>query len=311
MYYRLETKINAPPKDVEEQKVPRSLERVMKLQDAVKSGKIGKLRKRKKTKNALITVGDAPKPLHPKLRPEKVVPIFQQQCGESKEHFLNRVNRDTHNFIQETAFETKYGVQVNRNPETGNIEGLTKCSMNEIDKIEMLRAKHKNIKKKKKKKGTDEVKMTKSQKKREKLKLKKEKRELENVNDFENIKDQVEFGEVVHEPPQIKIRPKAADSATTAKVHILEGLCFLLLSVTEVKKYLHFLLQPGKKNLLLHSLLTDGGKTKVGSKKGVSTDKSGKLRNLPIGQRRQVEKDQNDVIEAYKRLKAQRSAGIN
>ncbi|XP_076230166.1 uncharacterized protein LOC116427096 [Nomia melanderi] len=281
----LETKINAPPKDVEEQKVPKSLERVVKLKEAVKSGKIGKLKKRRKKKKALITVGDVPKPLHPKSRPEKVVPIFQQKQGESKEHFLNRVNRDTHNFIQETAFETKYGVQVNRNPETGNIEGLTKCSMNEIDKIEMLRAKHKNIKKKKKKKGTVEVKMTKSQKKREKLKLKKEKRKLEDVNDFENIKDEVEFGEVVHEPPQIKIRPKAADTAISAK--------------------------PGKKDLLLHSLVTNGGQTKVGSKKGVSTDKSGKLRNLPIGQRRQIEKDQNDVIEAYKRLKAQRSAGIN
>ncbi|XP_076292966.1 coiled-coil domain-containing protein 137 [Lasioglossum baleicum] len=273
----LETKINAPPKDVDEQAIPKSLSRVVKLKEAVKSGKITKVKKKRKKKSALIIVGDdAPKSLHPKSKPDKVVPVFKQRSGESDHQFLQRVNRDTHNFINETAFEKKYGVQVNRNPETGNIEGLSKCEMTELDKIEMLRAKHKNIKKKKK--GAAEIKMTKSQKKREKLKLKKEKKEEEKAKDFEDIKDQVKFGEVAHEPPQIKTRPKAADPAASIK--------------------------PGKKDLLLNSLLKNNEKTNKASKQTI--DRTGKLRNLPIGERRQLEKDQNDVIEAYRRLKAQR-----
>ncbi|XP_076656260.1 coiled-coil domain-containing protein 137 [Halictus rubicundus] len=276
----LETKINAPPKDVDEQAVPKSLNRVIKLKEAVKSGKITKIKRKRKKKSALITVGDdAPKSLHPKSKPDKVVPIFKQRSGESEYQFLHRVNSDTHNFINETAFEKKYGVQVNRDPETGNIEGLSKCEMTELDKIELLRAKHKNIKKKKKK-GVPEIRMTKSQKKREKLKLKKEKKEEENMKDFKDVKDQVKFGEVAHEPPQIKTRPKTADPTT----------------------------KPGKKDLLLHSLLKNNEKPNKASKQAI--DRTGKLRNLPIGERRQLEKDQNDVIEAYRRLKAQRSTGV-
>ncbi|XP_078035747.1 coiled-coil domain-containing protein 137 [Augochlora pura] len=279
----LETKINAPPKDVDDQSVPKSLERVVKLKEAVKTGKIKKtIVRKKKKKNSLIVVGnDVPKS-HPKSRPEKIVPVFKQRPNESQHQFLYRVNRDTHNFINETAFEKKFSVQVNRNPETGYVEGISKCEMTELDKIDMLRAKHKNIKKKKKK-GVPEVKMTKSQKKREKLKLKKERKVQENVEDFTDVKDQVEFGEVAHEPPQIRIRPKTADQTTSSK--------------------------PGKKDLLLHSLLENSDKNKSVSKKTI--DRTGKLRNLPIGERRQLEKDQSDIIEAYRKLKTHRSLEVN
>ena len=282
----LETKINAPPKDVDEQAVPRSLERVVKLKEAIKLGKIAKI-KRQKSKNALISVGGQnPRPPHPKAKPEKVVPIFQQKPGESEQQFLHRVDRETHAFVNETTFEKKYGVQVKRDPETGHIQGLTKCSISELDKIEMLRAKHKNIrKKKKKKKNGDEIRLTKSQKRKEKLRVKKEKRELEGVDEFENFKDQVEFGEIAHEPPQLTTRPKAAESTSTSK--------------------------PGKKDLLLHSLLGKSEGPKMDSEKASSIDRSGKRKNLPIGERRQLERDQSDVIAAYKRMKAERSAGAN
>ncbi|CAD1469749.1 unnamed protein product, partial [Heterotrigona itama] len=279
----LETKINAPPKNAEEQTIPRSLERVVKLKEAVKSGKITKIKKKKKKKNALISVGkQESKPLHPKARPEKVVPIFQQKPGENEERFLHRVNRTTHAFINETSFERKYDVQVNRNPETGKIEGLSKCEKTELDKIEMLRMKHRNVRKKKKKKDTDEPKMTKSEKRKEKLKLKKQKQIEKRVDEFNNFKDQVKFGEVVHEPPQLKIRPKYANAISTSK--------------------------PGEKELLLHSILKKSDKVKMNDKKIISTDKSGKRKNLPLGERRQLEKQQSDVIAAYRMLKVQRSA---
>ncbi|XP_076235511.1 coiled-coil domain-containing protein 137 [Calliopsis andreniformis] len=276
----LEIKINVPPKDPDDQAIPKSLERVIKLKEAVKSGRIIK-RKKKKKKNPWICVGgQVPQPVHPKAKPEKVVPIFKQRPGETEEQFMHRVNRDTHAFLNETAFEKKYGVQVNRNPETGYIEGLTKCSKSELDHIEMLRAKHKNIKKKKKQKG-NEIKLTKSQKRQEKLRLKKEKKQQKEMDEFKNFKDEIKFGEVVHEPPELKTRPKAADSVPNMK--------------------------PGKKDLLLHSLLKENQTPKTGSSKTVSIDRSGKRKNLPVAERRQLDRDQSDVIAAYRRLKAQQS----
>lgn len=283
----LETKINAPPENAE-QAIPRSLERVIKLKEAVKSGKITKIKKKKKKKNTLIIVGkQESKPLHPKAKPEKVVPVFQQKPGEIGERFLRRVNRATHAFINETSFEWKYDVQVNRNPETGKIEGLSKCEKTELDKIEMLSMKHTNIRKKKKKKHTDEPKMTNSKsfvyaptigfgpcKKPDRFTL---------VGD-ECVKDQVKFGEVAHEPPQFKVRPKYANATSTNK--------------------------PGKKELLLHSILKKSDKVKMNDKKTVCIDRSGKRKNLPLGERRQLEKQQSDVIATYRMLKVQ-SAGVN
>lgn len=43
----------------------------------------------------------------------------------------------------------------------------------------------------------------------------------------------------------------------------------------------------------------------------MTIDRSGKRKKLPLGERRQLEKQQNDVIAAYRILKAQKSAGIN
>ncbi|XP_076391266.1 coiled-coil domain-containing protein 137 [Megachile rotundata] len=282
----LETKINAPPKDADDQAIPKSLERIVKLKEAVKSGKITKIKKRKRKKNnVLISVGaQKSKPLHPKAKPDKVVPLFQQKPGETEEQFLHRVERDTHAFLKETQFEKKYGVLVNRNPETGNIEGVTKVAKDELDNIEKLTAKDKGTKKKKKK-SIDKPKMTKGQKRKEKLKLKKEKRKEEEVEEFENLKDQVQFGEIVHEPPQIKIGPKWANSVNNAK--------------------------PGKKDLLLHSVLNKSKESKINSKNIVSMDRTGKRKKLPIGERRQLEKQQSDIIAAYRKLKMQKSTGFN
>lgn len=290
--------------------MPRSLERVVKLKEAIKLGKIAKIKKRK-SKSALISVGGQnPRPPHPKAKPEKVVPIFQQRPGESEQQFLHRVDRETHAFVNETTFEKKYGVQVKRDPETGHIQGLTKCSISELDKIEMLRAKHKNIRKKKKKKNADEIRLTKSQKRKEKLREKKEKKEQEDIDEFENFKDQVEFGEIAHEPPQLTTRPKVAESTSTSKVHMLVML-FTVFSCTDFNKIFLFLLQPGNKDLLLHSLLGKSEGPKMDSGKAASIDRSGKRKNLPVGERRQLERDQSDVIAAYKRMKAERSAGAN
>ncbi|KAG7210452.1 hypothetical protein KM043_011980 [Ampulex compressa] len=280
----LETKINAPPKDVQEQAVPKSLERLIRLKEAAKNGRVVKVRKRKK-KDSLICIGrENMKRSHPKSRPEKVVPIFTQKPGESGNRFMYRVSKETHSFLSETAFEQKYNVQINRNPETGKISGLSKRPKTELEEIEMLKAKHKNIKKKKKK-AEDGPKMTKVQKRKEKLRMKKEEEEQDEIDEFKVFQDQVEFGEVAHEPPQLKARPKKADTKTSQK--------------------------PGKKDLLLNSLFSENNNINSDPTKVQTIKKTGKRKNLPVGERRQLEKQQSDVIAAYRRLKVQRSADIN
>lgn len=284
----LETKINAPPKDVKEQAIPRSLENVIRLKEAVKAGKIGKVRKvkKKKSKKLICVGGEKPRSLHPKSKPEKSVPIFQQKPGESNNHFLYRVNQETHAFINETTFEKKYGVIVDRNPETGEVEGLSKCPKDELDELERLKGKHKNIKKKKKIKDSEgDMNLSKSQKRKQKLQMKKKKKEEDSVDHFKTFQDQVKFGETVHAPPQLNVRPKKANIDSITK--------------------------PGKKNLLLCSLLTKSDSSNNNSTKSNSIDRSGKRKYLPNSERRQLEKEQSNVIAAYRQLKASRSTNAD
>lgn len=223
-FRRLETKINAPPRNIDAQDVPKSLERVIKLKNAVKNNLVQKRRKRRKGANKLIALGaeqSSQKLPHPRAKPEKVVPIFNQQSGENQYQFWQRVNRETHNFIKETEFETKYNVEVKRNAETGDIEGVVKKPKDELSELEKLRAKHKNVKKKKKKKVDVErtVKLSKAQKKREKLLKKREKRDQDDIDEFKTFKDKVEFGDVVHAPPQLKAHPRDKNQ-TVSKVGV-------------------------------------------------------------------------------------------
>lgn len=253
-----------------EQEIPKSLERVIKLKEIAKNSSILK-KKRKRRKNALICVGQQqPKAMHPNAKPEKVVPVFQQRPGESGRTFMHRVCKDTHAFLKETQFEKKYNVQIERDPESGEIQGLKKCKPEDID-IEKLQAKHKNIKKKKKTIEGPKP-LTKKEKQKLKLNMKKQK-QLEDDDAFKMIEDKVAFGEVAHEPPKLKINSK---------------------DINEGRK---------PKGLLLQSLLEDS--------KNVSSkviDRSGKRKNLPVAERRKLEKQQSEAIASYRQLKSQQSA---
>ena len=78
--------------------------------------------------------------------------------------------------------------------------------------------KHKNINKKKKKVDSDEnTKLSRSQKRREKL-LKKKQQKEEDIDEFKEYKDKVEFGEVVHAPPELKITPKTSANKNPNRV---------------------------------------------------------------------------------------------
>lgn len=103
----LKEKINAPPTNPEDQPVPQSLKRFMELKEQGKNPKL----KREKPK------------LYPKPSKfyEKPTPKFERQQGESDKAFLNRVNRICLQVTKEAAFEDKYGVNVKRNRETGEV----------------------------------------------------------------------------------------------------------------------------------------------------------------------------------------------
>lgn len=73
-------------------------------------------------------------------------------------------------------------------------------------------------------------------------------------------------------------------------------------------------LQPGKKDLLLKTLI-NGDTSKVRSVKKEDNlkkvsnkviDKKGKRKDLPHALRRRLDKQQQEVIDAYKKLKAKR-----
>lgn len=265
---------------MDEQTIPKSLEHVIKLKEVARNSDALK-KKRKRKKNPLICVGLQHEEAnsHPKARPEKVVPAFQQKPEESRQQFWHRVNKETHEFLKETAFEQKYGVQVERNPETGQIHGLTKRKIDKDD-IERLRAKHKNIGKKKATTDGTRI-LTKREKRKLKLRLKREKRlnQKDDGDEFGRLQDKVAFGEVAHEPPKLKFKTKEVTG--------------------EDRK---------PKNLLLSSLLEVPKKVAPASK---AIDRSGKRKKLPIAERRKLERQQNEIIAAYRQLKSQRSAHIN
>ena len=220
-FFRLKPKINAPPKNVDDQAIPKSLERVISLKNKVKTGMIIK-KKKKKSNRGLIILGPQNNKLpHPKAKPEKVVPIFNQKSGETSEAFFRRVGRETEAFLHETKFEHKFRVQVKRNEETGEYEGLEKSPKDELDELLKLKSKHKNIKKKKKvKKLEEKVKLSKEQKRKKKIEIKKSKKFQDQIDEFQTFQDHVKFGEVAHAPPELKIRPSKADKESSVRVRI-------------------------------------------------------------------------------------------
>ncbi|EFA08971.1 hypothetical protein TcasGA2_TC006678 [Tribolium castaneum] len=137
------------------------------------------------------------------------------------------------------------------------------------DPVQVMVKEAKQAKKKKKEEGP---KLTKSQKRKLKLNEKKQKRINDKVDEFEKFQDRVKFGEQVHEPPTLTA-PRKVKTRSEAP-------------------------RPGKKDLLKSVL------NKISNK---VIDKTGKRKDLPNALRRQLDKQQKEVIEAYRELKGRRS----
>lgn len=191
--YSLKDKINAPPTNPDDQYVPKSLSRIIELKQKAKSGEF--VKKKNKT---------------PKKHSQ-----FEQKRGESDSAYLFRVKRACNAAIQEAAFEKKYGVQVKRNPETGKVEEVIKRKPDEID--ELMRKARKQKCKRKKEKVPE---LTKAERRKKKLQVKKEKKMENDIDEFKCFKDEVKFGEVVHQPPNLMI-PKKGEAKIVPRVSVI------------------------------------------------------------------------------------------
>ncbi|KRT79674.1 hypothetical protein AMK59_7500, partial [Oryctes borbonicus] len=264
----LRDKINRAPTNPDDQQIPKSLSHIINLKEKVQNGIISVKRKQNhKVKKALRPVTSHPQGITNK-GVGKDVPYFQQEKGESDRKFMVRVNQICKSVIDEAAFADKYGVNIIRNPETGQVENVTKRGKDELELYIKQIKKEKKLKGKKKLKNkTQEPTLTKSQKRQLKLKQKKENKLVTSTSEFEVVGDNVKFGEVAHEPPTLSA-PRNVKLEETPR--------------------------PGKKNLLLKSLIDPNKKDKETN--GVKEDqlrkvskvinKKGKRKDLPHALRR-------------------------
>jgi len=188
---------------------------------------------------------------------------------------LKRVNRATTDSLKEAEYEIKYGVEVHRNSKTGEIS-IKKKPKNEIDE---LIKKKKNEKRGKNQTKSTETKLDPKLAKEVIKQVLKEEKEQKKKDIIEEYKvDHIKFGEIVHAPPTFSVIPKKAVKNETVP-------------------------RPGKKDLLLKTIIEENS-PKVSLKKVKSrTDFKGKRKDLSTGARDMIEKERAKFVELYRNLK--------
>nr|CAD7196368.1 unnamed protein product [Timema douglasi] len=250
-------KMNGAPAHPEEQEMPASVHRIIKLKQMTKE----KLKKRKTNK---LQVFERAKPImYGMTRPEKPAPVFTQFPGESERSFLWRVDHTCKEVIAEAKFEKKFGVDVKRDIYTGDVIGVTKKPKDELSKMMM----EGNIGKKKRELKPKNI--LSQVNKHERSKLKQSKKNNVEEDRFSSYQDEVKFGEVVHGPPDLTA-PRKANKETNSS-------------------------RPGKKALLLKSLLKPNEDTISGKRKNHETDIERSI----------LESRRMSVVDAYRQMKAQ------
>ena len=225
---KVQMKINNRPSGEDMQELPKSMRMMMKAREDVKTGNSGPVRQRKvkdpDTKH-LLDSSKYHSPVEIKQKgmnkPLKPVPVFKQNPGEHKRAFYYRIDQTIQSMKKRALFEEKYKVDVQMKPDGG-----TQIVDREQDELEKEYEKNK-IEKLAKKGITVRTKEEKRKLKREKDKLRRNKKKGNEGADenFESLRDEVQFGERVDAPPTIKL-PKFTPSS-----------------------------KPGAKNLLLHKTL--------------------------------------------------------
>lgn len=242
---------------------------------------------------------------------------LKQRPNETDTGFMRRVNRVTYESVEEAKFEAKYGVEVMRDTKTGEIK-LKKKPRNEIDeRLKQNAENQKRIKKGGKAIPAPLVLAPEERKKLVKAMLaeKKQKKESETKEaKIEEYKyDEVKFGEVVNAPPQLTAPRLGKKAETVPRVRELSSFFF---------KFIHdqlFCFQPGKKSLLLHSVIDEFSSKdepvveKIDDSKSPKTIQNpkskdvgtlkGKRKDLSMAMRYMIDTEQENVVKLYKELK--------
>ena len=207
---KVQMKINNRPSAEDFQELPKSMKILMKVRDDVKSGNVQQQRQRRIKDPDSKDLLDSSKYHTPQIphqkgmnKPLKPVPVFKQKPGEHKRAFYYRMDQTIQSMKKRAAFEEKYKVDVQM-----NAAGDTKIVDRENDELEADIEKNR-IEKLAKKGIVVRTKEEKRKAKREREKKRKNKKkgisEEENEENFESLKDEVQFGERVDAPPIIKL----------------------------------------------------------------------------------------------------------
>lgn len=196
---KIRNKVNQKPREADDQELPKCIQDIANYKNVGFQEKI-KNKKNKYKPNKLI---DSSKFVNLEddqpgmTRPLKMIPRLVQNPKESDEKFLFRVNAATKSMLKEAEYEDKFNVEVTRD-EWGNVVNMKKRE--HIDPL--MKPDDKESKKlleraeKRKQKNKD---------REMKKKIKKSEVDSDNSdNDYDHLKDNVEFGEVVHEPPKLE-----------------------------------------------------------------------------------------------------------
>ncbi|XP_077294080.1 uncharacterized protein LOC143916729 isoform X2 [Arctopsyche grandis] len=266
----LKSKVNKTPVHPDEQPIPKSLVRLMswktknlpkKLKDTVDPKSSKSVKRNIRTKVVGRTEKNVSNPLKK----------LQKLDGESKKSFNARINDALKTLKKDTTFDDIINdIPKDRKRKSTDTETFPRRKKRKVDK--------------------NEVKLSKSQKRTQREKVKKE--EIKENKAFDELfliqRDNIKFGEVVHEPPSLKIKPRKAEVIDGAPRPARKDLL--------LNKYFNNVdTQPMSKNVTRDISLQNL------KKQGV--DLKGKRRDLPDNVRRKLEQSQREAVEAYKLLK--------
>ncbi|XP_055585564.1 coiled-coil domain-containing protein 137 [Uranotaenia lowii] len=279
----IKDKVNNPPRERNLQEVSNRFKRFVQLKEESKNPDFARIqqqksRRKQQSKKSSLHVGDS---------------VVQQLPKETATAFLQRASKIQNDRELEATFSSKYNVEIERNEQTGAIK-LRKRKANEIDELLKKKARETKGYKAKSVSKVAKKKLTLSEKKalkKQKINEQKQKEEDRLLEEYQL--DTVAFGETVHGPPSLNVKPRRAAQ--------LEGAP-----------------RPGTKSLLLHSILNKTNtsedaadeaqsveKRKKSKKTPESTklDLKGKRKKLPIATRMRLDQERQNVVEMYRKLK--------
>lgn len=208
-FEKIKHKVNCKPVNDQTQEISRKLQMITDFQkgklpkqleesQTVNRVREKKSKKRKKSDVApplidTARLADTEEEEYGMNRPLKKIPRLVQYSDETESEFLKRVNRAAQDIVNESKFEEKFRVEVDRD-ESGNVVKMKhRKALDDPLLPAKKRAKLEAREKRKKEK----------KKERDLKKKQKGKRKKVDEDDFKHFQDKVEFGEVAYEPPSL------------------------------------------------------------------------------------------------------------